>query len=61
MEPSFTITYLQYLHTLNEPTARFSVEVLSAMLSRGEFITDYEKTLVTSYAIKQRSKKKKIN
>jgi hypothetical protein len=43
MKPSFTITYLEYLHTLNKPTARFSVEVLSAMQSRGEFITDHEK------------------
>jgi hypothetical protein len=61
MKPTFTIRYLEYLHTRNKPTARYGVEKLSTMLSRGEFITDYEKTLVASYAIKQRNKKKKIN
>jgi hypothetical protein len=43
----------------NKPIARYTAERLSAMQSRGEYITDYEKTLVMGYAAKRR--KLKIN
>lgn len=58
MEPTPIFSFYHYEQYRSKPTARFSVEVLSAMLSRGEFITDYEKTLVRGYAINQRNKKK---